>query len=72
MSYKDYITTFTKTAISKTGAKHSDNSGKNSKGIVDPRMLENVRDLLKMELDKFANCNNNSREVAAYILPQLK
>ena len=54
LSYKDYITTFTKTAISKTSAKYSDNTGKNFKAIVYPSMLENVRNSLKIETNKFA------------------
>ena len=54
MSYKDYTTTFTKTAIFKPSAKYSDNTGKNFKAIVYPRMLENVRNSLKIEINKFA------------------
>ena len=42
------------TTISKHCAKNSNNTGKNFKAIVNPRMLENVRNPLKIETNKFA------------------
>ena len=51
--YKDYIATFTKITIHKSSAKYSDNTDKNSKAFVDPSMLENITNSLKMELNRF-------------------
>ena len=42
------------TTISKPCAKNSNNTGKNLKAIVNPRMSDNVRNPLKSETNKFA------------------